>query len=373
MKKAIIIGGGFTGFTWAHLLAGRGWESVIIEKESVPGGGIRTLRCNGHPYTHGPRIFSGNAGTFAYINEMVPQREFRLYAKTYVGEDDAFYIYPPHEDDINRMPDAGRIRAELDEVKSPAEGFPSNFEDKWVGGIGETLYRKFMAQYTKKHWHIPSSALLDEHTFNGNHKNSYGRLRSGSHEMIPEEYIVSYPVSLDGWDDYFSRIAAEPGVGVLYNATVAKYDLDKLTVYIGKEKITGDLIVNTASPDELFEYAHGRLPYAGRSMLLLMLPIEKIYPEHTHFLYYAGDEPYLRIVEYKKLTGYVSPNSLLGIEQPCPGRQDYPMLFKAEIERADRYIGALPKGVVSVGRLGTYRYMGLSEIIDQALERIGDY
>jgi len=373
MKKALVLGGGFTGFTWAYLLAKRGWDVLILEKNAAPGGGIKTLWFNGHPYTHGPRHFVGNSEkAFEFIRGMVPQREFRLQAWTYVGSDDAFYSYPPHCDDVKRMPDAEHIRAEIAQAGMRDREPPRHFEEKWIGGIGETLYRKFMENYTKKHWHIPSNTLLDEHTYSGLHKNEYGRLRSGNREMVRDAYI-SYPISVNGWDDYFAQIAAMSEVSVRCNAHITAYDLDRRTIHLDKEKLTADLIVSTISPDEMFAYAHGRLPYAGRSMLLLPLPAEYVFPKDICFLYYAGDEPYLRIVEYKKLTGYKSPVSLLGIEQPCPGGKDYPMLFKAEIERAESYVKALPKAVLSVGRLGSYRYMTLSNILDQAFEQIVDY
>jgi UDP-galactopyranose mutase len=373
MKKAIILGGGFAGFTWAHLLAKRGWKTVIVEKDVRPGGGIKTLWHNGHPYTHGPRHFIGRSDrAFEYIDAMAPQRRITHYARTYVGRDDAFYTYPPHLDDVAAMPDAGRIRAEMAEAAKTAKEPPRNFEEKWVGGVGETLYRKFADAYTRKHWRIPTTTLVDDHTYSGIHADAHATLRTGPHESFPGAH-VSYPRSIAGWDDYFARIAAEDGVETRYGAEIAAFDLENRAVRVGDEKLAGDLLVSTLSPDVVSGGTYGPLPYAGRTMSLLMLPLRQVFPDDVYFLYYAGEEPQLRAVEYKKFTGYESPSSLVGIEYPAHGPRDYPYPFKAEMERADRYIRDLPKGVISVGRQGRYRYRTLSDIVDEALEQSEDY
>lgn len=372
MKRAIILGGGFSGFTWAHLLAKRGWEAVVLEKTDQAGGGIKTLWYNGHPYTHGPRHFVGKSRcAFEFIDALVPQRELTFSARTYVGQDDQFYTYTPHLDDVERMPDKEKIRVELKEAEEGRTGSPVNFEDKWIKGIGETLYRKFAEKYTRKHWQIPTTAIIDEHNYTGLQA-SFAELRTGTHRYL-DGHIVAYPRSMRGWDDYFSRLAENRSISVRYNAAITAYDLEKRAVWIGGEKIQGDLVVSTLSPDTVFDYAHGRLPYAGRTVTPLVLPVPRAFPDDVIFMYYAGDEPYLRIVEYKKFTGYSSPNTLLGIEYPASGAQDYPYPIHSEIERAKRYREALPKGVISVGRLGSYRYMTISDIIDQALELVEEY
>ena len=55
---------------------------------------------------------------------------------TYVGQDDAFYTFPIHNDDVQEMPDAQKIYSELNDSQN-AE--PTNFEDYWIGLVGNTL------------------------------------------------------------------------------------------------------------------------------------------------------------------------------------------------------------------------------------------
>ena len=75
MKKAIVVGGGMTGCTWAHLLSEKGWEVLLLEGDKILGGGCRTMHYGGHPYTFGPRhLFTDKAHIFEYYDKYVPQR-----------------------------------------------------------------------------------------------------------------------------------------------------------------------------------------------------------------------------------------------------------------------------------------------------------
>ena len=52
---------------------------------------------------------------------------------------------------------------------------------------------------------------------------------------------------------------------------------------------------------------HGELPYIGRDLHKIVFPTEHVFPEHVYFLYYANDEKFTRIVEYKQFTHHKSP------------------------------------------------------------------
>jgi UDP-galactopyranose mutase len=41
----------------------------------------------------------------------------------------------------------------------------------------------------------------------------------------------------------------------------------------------------------------------------------------------------------------------------------YPMLIQKEVDLAQKYIDAMPDHVYSVGRMGTYRYVDIDDII----------
>src|SRR3546814_6784412 len=112
---------------------------------------------------------------------------------------------------------------------------------------------------------------------------------------------------------------------------------------------------------------YGELTKVGSEVMTNVLQIEHAFTEKVYVTYYAGDEPYTRIVEYKKFTQHQSPSTLLGIEIPSHKNKLYPMPIKREIARAYRYFDDLPDGVVSMGRAGSYKYIDIDDIVWQAM------
>ncbi len=54
MKKAVIIGSGFSGLSAATFLAKYGWDVTVVEKHDIPGGRARKLVKNGFTFDMGP-------------------------------------------------------------------------------------------------------------------------------------------------------------------------------------------------------------------------------------------------------------------------------------------------------------------------------
>ena len=94
----------------------------------------------------------------------------------------------------------------------------------------------------------------------------------------------------------------------------------------------------------------------------------QVIPDPYYFLYYAGDEEYTRIVEYKKLTGYKSKDTLLVLEIPSYSNKLYPYPIKKYTDIADKYKKDLPDNVFSIGRLGTYKYQSMDMIVKDCLK-----
>ena len=139
-------------------------------------------------------------------------------------------------------------------------------------------------------------------------------------------------------------------------------------MWLKGEKRTFDLIVSTVSPDELFDRCFGELRFIGRDFHKIVFPTEHVLPEHVYFLYYANDEPFTRLVEYKKFTHHKSPTSLVGMEIPSLKGKHYPLPFKSEQALAGKYFALMPEGVYSMGRAGSYRYgLDIDDCIEQAM------
>ena len=179
--------------------------------------------------------------------------------------------------------------------------------------------------------------------------------------------ISGYPYAADGYDFYFGF--ATKSARVLLSTRIEHFDIQARSVQINGSKKVFDVIVNTISPDTLFEQCFGELPFLGREFHKIVLPSEFVFPENVYFLYYANDEAFTRLVEYKKFTRHQSHTSLIGMEIPTYGNgKHYPMPFKSEQRRAEKYFDLMPSGVFSIGRAGSYLYgIDIDDCIRQAL------
>ncbi len=362
MKTAIIVGGGMCGCTCAHLLKKAGWKVRIFEKDNVLGGGCRTFFCGGHPYTKGPRpLYTPYEKAVSYLAEFVHMEDIDLYLLTYVEGDHQFYSFPVHEDDIPMMHDADQIYLELSEA--PPIDDKMNFAQYYVASIGETLYNKFINQYSKKMWDVESNNELTD--FSWSLKGM--ALKRGTRRVRPD-LLMAHPTEMTGYNNFFKEATKE--VEVNFNTDITEFDVENQSIKIGEEWIKGDILVSTTSVDMLMNYSYGELRYIGRDFYELVLPCEHIVPDPISYLHYGGKEKFTRIVEYKKLYRYQSPTTLLGIEVPSHNNKLYPYPIKSEREKAQQYLDNLPENVFSMGRLGQYKYDNIGDVIMEAYDLI---
>ena len=351
-KKALVIGGGIVGCCAAHLLGRKGFACTVVEKAPLLGGGVKTYRYGGHPFTYGPRHFlTRNEKTFAYLESVIPMRRIPEHEfLTYVERDGQFYHYPIHEDDIPLMPDAAQVQEELagrKEIRKPA-----NLEEYWMQAVGPTLYSKFIENYSKKMWRVGSNREIDE--FNWSPK---GVALASGPKACWGSAISAFPESPNGYDEYFG--IATQGADVHVGTLIEDYDLERKSVKIGGVWHAFDLVISTISPEVTLKNAFGPLKWIGRKFLQIVLPMEDCFPPNVYFLYYANEEPFTRIVEYKRFYKYRSPTTLLGLEIPVSSEEGgklYPLPILTEQAKAQKYLDAMPAGVFSIGRHGSYQY-----------------
>jgi len=387
VKKALVIGGGFSGCAAAHQLSLLGgWDTTVVEIAPFLGGGVRTRYHGGHPFTFGPRHFlTPMEHIYEFLNKYVPLRTCADHEfLTYVEQDSQFYNYPIHQDDIPLMPEEQQIRAELNSINHSARSELSldelnnldssqitrlnmakhakDFEEFWIMSIGKTLYDKFVDNYSRKMWQVDSNKQIDDFLWSPK-----GVAIKEGGRAAWDTAISAYPIAFNGYDDYFRIATAD--ANVLLSTKIEQYDIPNKTVVLNGEKITYDIIVNTISPDILFDFCHGELVYAGRELHTIVLPVEFVMPEHVYFCYYAGKERFTRIVEYKKFTHYKSPSTIITLEVPSSINKLYPMPFESEKAKSQKYFAEMPDDVFSIGRMGSYLYnVDIDDTLDHAMK-----
>ena len=382
MNKALVIGGGFTGCTAALELSKlHNFEVDLIEKSNFLGAGNRTQYYKGHPYTFGPRHFlTRNEKLFSYLNKYVPLRSCSDHQFLTLGKNQNNFInYPLNFNDIDKLSNNKTINSELSNIflQSVANSgdtpeyqdyinynlakSANNFEEFWIKSIGKHLYDEFINDYSKKMWMLNDNKMIDDFTWSPKGVT----IKKGGPECWSDA-ISAYPYAITGYDDFF-RISTKD-VNVYLNTIVNKYDVNNKTITIDGISKKYDVIINTTPLDKIFNDVYGELPYIGRDLIKILFPMEYVLPKDTYFLYYAGDESYTRIVEYKKFTKYKSDNTLITIEIPSTRNKHYPLPIKKYIDIQNKYLNDLPENFYSIGRAGSYMYnVDIDDAIDQAL------
>jgi UDP-galactopyranose mutase len=366
MKKVLIIGGGIAGCSSARILSkNKNLKITLLEKSSFLGAGVRTFYYGGHPYTFGPRHFlTHNKETFDYLNSIVPMRKCSEHEFiTYVEKDNQFYNYPLNILDINKMPDKKKIKKEISNRNLEKIKNSKNMEQYWINSIGKTLYLKTIDKYNKKMWLVDDNKKID--TFNWSPKGA--TLKKGPRAAW-DKAISAYPIKNNGYNDFFDGIK-KLNIKLKLNSIIKVKNLKKKIFYINGKENTFDIVISTISPDFFFKDKYGELEFIGRDFHKIVFPIENVFPKNVYFLYYANDEKFTRLVEYKKFTRHKSKTSLIGIEFPSRNGKHYPLPFKREIKKSHKYLKSLPEWFFSIGRAGTYRYeVDIDDSIEQAME-----
>jgi len=363
MKKVLVIGAGFSGCCSAHLLSENGFDVTLVERAPFLGGGCKTFTYGGHPFTYGPRHFlSPDEKLFEFLNQYVPMRKIAEHEfLTYIEKDQAFYNFPIHVDDIERMPDKKRVKDELSKCQGAENA--KNLEEYWLASVGRSLYSKYIETYNNKMWMVDSPTEIDDFGFSPKGV----ALKSGP-KACWTEAISAFPIKQNGYDDYFD--IATKNVKVRLETTIEEFDMAKSRVKIEGGWHKYDIIVSTIGPETLMNNIFGPLDWIGRDFYKIVLPVEEALPENIYFLYYANQEPFTRIVEYKKFYRNKSDTTLIILEIPSMSNRLYPLPIKKCQKKAQKYLDSLPKNVFSVGRAGTYRYIDIDDIIQQAMDLV---
>ena len=365
IKKILVIGGGFAGAASARILSQiKSLKVTLIEKNSFLGAGVRTNFFGGHPYTFGPRHFlTHNKKVFDYLNKIIPMRLCKEHEFiTYVEQDNQFYNYPLNVADISKMPDKKKINKELKNRNNIKIRNSKNMQDYWINSIGKTLYSKMIDKYNKKMWLVNDVRKID--TFNWSPKGA--TLKKGPRAAW-DKAISAYPIKKNGYNDFFDKINKKK-VEVILNVNFKVSNLKQKKFIINGKKRNFDIVINTISPDIFFKKKYGELRFIGRDFHKIVFPAKEIFPKNVYFLYYANNEKFTRLVEYKKFTKHKSDTTLIGLEIPSKNGKHYPLPLKKEIKKSHKYLKKFPNWFFSIGRAGTYRYeVDIDDCIEQAM------
>ena len=358
----LVVGAGFAGAVMAEQIAARGGRRVLVvdRRPHVAGNAHDHLDAAGlliHRY--GPHIFHTNSTAVAdYLSRFTAWRpyEHRVLARARRAADghDIDVPMPINRSTLNALyglslasdAEAAAYLASVAEPISPVR----TSEDVVVASVGRDLYERFFRGYTRKQWGLDPSAL---------DRSVAARVpaRSDTDDRYFTDTFQAMP--RDGYTAMFERMLDHPAItvetGVDYRDVVADEVFDH-TVFTG-------------AIDEFFGHRFGPLPYRSLEFRHVTLDQERFQPVGT--VNYPDEAvPFTRITEYKYLTGQSHPKTSLTYEYPRAAGDPYYPIPRPENQALFKQYEALARArhdVSFVGRLATYRYYNMDQVVGQAL------
>jgi UDP-galactopyranose mutase len=303
-------------------------------------------------HAYGPHIFHTNSEqVFSYLSRFTRWRpyEHRVLAQV----DGQLLPIPINRTTLNRLHG-------LDLSPAAAEAFLAsraepidvirNAADVVLSRVGRELYEKFFRFYTRKQWDVDPEALDKAVTARIPVRfDDDDRYFADRFQMMPR----------DGFTRLFENMLDHPGITLAlatdYRDAIRDISFEKL--------------IHTGPIDEFFDYRFGKLPYRSIDLRQVTLDREQFQPVAV-VNYPSPDVPYTRVTEYKHLTGQRHPKTTVSYEYPCWGGEPYypvPSPENAELYRKYRELADDLPDVAFIGRLGSYRYYNMDQVVAQAL------
>lgn len=353
----VIVGVGFYGAICAHELHKAGKSVLVLEKRDHIGGNCYTRNLDGiHVHEYGPHIFHTNdKKIWDWVNQFA---EFNNYKNTPVAN---------YKGEIYSLPFSMWTFAQMWGISTPEEakakieeqrytGKVTNLEEQALSLVGKDIYEKLIKGYTTKQWRkdpkeLPASIIKRlpvRFTYDNNYFND-------KYQGIP----------VGGYTQIFEKLL--DGINIKFN----------VDFFENKEQweSIADKVIYTGPIDKYFDYCFGDLEYKS-------IRWENEYLDQDNYQgcavmnYTDISEPHTRVIEHKYFDDQNQKTTFISKEFPQEYKRGvepfYPVndeknttIYKKYKKMAEDF----PK-VHFGGRLGTYRYYDMHQVIAQALKDI---
>jgi UDP-galactopyranose mutase len=350
----LVVGAGFAGCVIAErLAAGLGKRVLLVDRRPHIGGNAYDHYDEHGVLVHkyGPHIFHTNSKeVFSYLSRFTEWFPYQHRVRAWV--DGRLVPIPINLDTINTLYGTSFTSFQLAEFfKSVAEPRAQlkTSEDVIVSQVGRELYEKFFRNYTRKQWGCDPSELDAAVTARVPVRtNRDDRYFTDAYQAMPRH----------GFTRMFERMVAHPNIKILLNTDYK--EIEGCVLY--------EEVVFTGPIDEYFDYRFGRLPYRSLSFTFETIDAPQVQP--VAVVNYPNDNLYTRVTEFKHLTGQEHPKTTRVYEFPQAEGDPYypiPRPENAALYKQYQDLAEATPGVHFVGRLGTYKYYNMDQVVAQAL------
>lgn len=219
-----------------------------------------------------------------------------------------------------------------------------------ISQIGSHLYRTFFEGYTRKQWGLDPAGLDKSVT-----------ARVPTRTSTDDRYFLDTYQAMPaaGFTRLFENMLDHPNIQLELGMDYRELDTRKLAP---RTIFTGPI-------DAYFDHRFGALPYRSLEFRHETLDQKEFQP--VAVVNYPSEEvPYTRITEYKHLTGQTHAKTSISYEfAKADGEPYYPVPRPENQALYKRYeeLARQQEDVIFVGRLGTYKYYNMDQVVGQAL------
>src|SRR5205823_4903613 len=226
---------------------------------------------------------------------------------------------------------------------------PRTSEQVVLSRVGRDLYEKFFRNYTQKQWGVDPSQL-------------------------DAQVAARIPVRTNRDDRYFTdqfQCMPRHGFTRMFENMLDHEDIDLALTTDFRElrkEVNFRRLIYSGPIDEFFDFRYGKLPY--RSLHFKHRTLDREWFQPVAVVNYPNDFDYTRVTEFKHLTGQHHQRTSIVYEYPRGEGDPYypiPRPTNASIYSQYRKLAESLPNVHFVGRLGTYRYYNMDQVVGQAL------
>jgi UDP-galactopyranose mutase len=352
----VVVGAGFAGSVLAERLAADAGKRVLLcdRRDHIAGNAYDHFDAAGilvHKY--GPHIFHTNSDQIVeYLSRFTAWRPYEHRVLASVGR--LRLPMPINRTTLNKLYDLdlrddAETAAYLLTRAEPIDPICTS-RDVVINQIGTELYKTFFEGYTRKQWGLDPSELDKSVT-----------ARVPTRFTADDRYFLDrfQAMPLNGYTALFENMLDHDNIDIALGVDFKDLEPEQLAPQI----------VYTGPIDEYFDHRFGSLPYRSLSFRHETLDQRRFQP--VAVINYPEEQvPYTRITEYKHLTGQVHRRTSISYETPGSGGDPYYPIPRPENAALYKRYAALADQhpeVSFVGRLATYRYYNMDQVVGQAL------
>jgi len=347
----LIVGAGWFGAVFAHEMTQHGKRCVVIDRRSHIGGNSYT-ECiddiNVHMY--GAHIFhTDDKEIWEYVNRFANFNEYiNSPIANYKGE---LYNLPFNMNTFNQLwgvttPEEAQAKIESQRIKITD---PKNLEEQALSLVGSDIYEKLIKGYTEKQW---------------------GRKCTDLPPFIIKRLPLRFTYDNNYFNDRFQGIPIG-GYTKIFEQLLEGCEV-RLDTAFNKGEIDAKRVIYTGAIDEFYKYKLGALEYRTLRFEHETIDTENV-QSNAVINYTSADVPYTRILEHKHFEFGKQPVSIISREYPLEWQVGdepyYPVNDNRNTAIYERYqkLAESEDNVLFNGRLGTYRYLDMDDVIKSAL------